>query len=80
MKKETLECDISNRDHHVTPIKTVTSVPVVFDHDQEDGKSKVKPYIEYLSLEMCDSCFDEMMTKRHMVYGYGAMGYNTYTL
>lgn len=71
-------CDIGNRKHSgkVDSYK----LDVIFDHDQEDGKSKCEPYFDTNIIELCESCRKTMMTKRKHVYGYGAMGHNTYTL
>ena len=53
---------------------------VVFDYDQEDGKSKVKPYLQKETLEICDGCKEYMLEKRFYIYAYGAMGHNTYSI
>ncbi len=50
----------------------------MFDHDQEDGKSKVTPYFEMVNIDICDSCFSRIVEKHILVYAYGAMGYNKY--
>ncbi len=76
MKSETYKCDIQgcNFTNKVNiPSRKVT---VMFDHDQEDGKSSVKPYQETLSLDLCDTHWDEYLSK--LPYAYGAMGYNKY--
>lgn len=52
----------------------------MFDHDQEDGKSKVYPYFEMVDIDICDKCFTEMTTKRILLYAYGAQGVNKYEL
>lgn len=72
-------CDIEKPHNKGIETKKRT-VPVMFDHDQEDGKSKVKPYFETKELDMCQSCFDEMTKERRLIYAYGAMGYNKYYL
>lgn len=78
MKIETLKCDIEGAGHkgEVTSVK----VPLMFDHDQEDGKSKTEPYFELGKIEMCKSCYDHMISNKRIVYAYGAMGYNKYYL
>ena len=78
MKKEIITCDISDRNHS-DKIKDII-LDVIFDHDQEDGKSKTKPYFKRMTLQICSSCEAVMMNDRKYVYGYGAMGYNTYRL
>ena len=78
MKKETLHCDIEDMEH--SKIAYSVNVPCMFDHDQEDGKSKVAPYIENLKIEMCEDCFEYMLRERRLIYAYGAMGYNKYYL
>lgn len=72
------QCDISNRDHEGEIVTRV--IPVVFDHDQEDGKSKLMPYFVNQTIELCDNCYNTMLNERRFIYAYGAMGYNTYTL
>lgn len=78
MKKEILECDIINRPHK-GKVET-RKISAVFDHDQEDGQSRQKPYLDTVSLEMCEECyFVEMIAMRKYVSAFGAMGYNTYS-
>ena len=79
MKHTTLECDVVGKSKHNGSIRT-RLVPVMFDHDQEDGKSKVTPYFEMANLEICDHHFIEMTEKRRLIYAYGAMGHNDYSL
>lgn len=78
MKTTKLTCDISTRKHggHVN----TRILAVVFDHDQEDGRSKVKPYLDSVTIEICDECYTAMLAKRKYIYAYGAMGHNTYSL
>jgi hypothetical protein len=70
-------CDIEGE--HEGTIFT-HKIPVMFDHDQEDGKSKVTPYFEMENLDICQKHFKEITEKRKLTYAYGAMGYNTYSL
>lgn len=72
------ECDICDLNHH-GDVKT-RSILAIFDHDQEDGLSKCKPYFSNVNIEMCDGCWDYMMKERRYVYAYGAMGFNKYYL
>ena len=78
MKKTTLICDIEDRKHS-GEVKTY-EVPVMFDYDQNDGKSKMTPYFEMHKLDLCESCFKHMVETRTIIYAYGAMGYNKYFL
>jgi hypothetical protein len=79
MKEQNLTCDIEDLLTHTGKVETV-NVAVIFDHDQEDGKSKVEPYIEQKKIEMCDSCWKFMLKNRKYIYAYGAMGHNKYYL
>ncbi len=76
MKTEIIECDICDSEHRGNI--TNKKIPVMFDHDQEDGKSKVTPYFEMVNIDICDSCFSRIVEKHILVYAYGAMGYNKY--
>lgn len=78
MKKEILNCDIEDLTHS-GEVSSV-NVAVIFDHDQEDGRSKIDPHIEEKNIEMCDGCWKYMLDNRKYIYGYGAMGYNKYYL
>lgn len=78
MIKETKKCDIEDLEHS-GEVKT-TIIQVVFDHDQEDGKSKVEPYFDTVTIEICKSCKSHMLKNRKYIYAYGAMGYNKYYL
>lgn len=78
MKQEIKNCDIANRNHS-PKVETIT-LQVIFDHDQEDGKSKCSPYLQTVTIEMCSDCKKEMLNDRRYIYAYGAMGYNSYTL
>lgn len=71
-------CDICDLNHHGDVI--TRSVLVIFDHDQEDGKSKCTPHFENVKIEMCESCWNYMMENRRYIYAYGAMGCNKYYL
>jgi len=74
------KCDIINREgEHSGEVRTIL-VKAIFDHDQEDGKSKVEPYFQEINIEMCEGCIHHMMEKRVYVYGFGAMGNNQYSL
>lgn len=77
MKKEIKTCDIENRPHGGEIL--TRRVQVVFNHDQEDGKSSVKPYLQWEDIEMCEDCYyAQMIAGRQYVSGYGAMGHNKY--
>ena len=78
MKQTTITCDISDRTHFGA-VKEI-ELDVIFDHDQEDGKSRVNPYFEHKKLDICSSCLKFLMEKRRYVYAYGAMGHNKYYL
>lgn len=52
----------------------------MFDHDQEDGRSKTTPYFEMLEIDICDRHFAEMTEQRKIIYAHGAMGFNNYYL
>ncbi|KKL00966.1 hypothetical protein LCGC14_2627690 [marine sediment metagenome] len=78
MKEELLHCDIEDGNHHGN-VKTL-NIDVIFDHDQDDGKSKMKPYLSRVSLEICEACETYMFTNRKYIYAYGAMGHNTYII
>lgn len=77
MEHKTITCDIPG-EHDGEIVRR--TVPVMFDHDQEDGKSKTVPYFEMLNLDLCQKHFDTMTLKRILIYAYGAMGYNKYEL
>lgn len=78
MKQQIKKCDIiaATHDGKVETIK----ISVIFDHDQEDGKSKCEPYLDTVEIEMCKLCKDFMLKNRRYIYAYGAMGYNNYYL
>jgi hypothetical protein len=78
MEEKIYHCDIKNREHSREVKKY--KVPVMFDHDQEDGKSKTEPYYETYQLDLCKDCYCFMLKEHKIIYAYGAMGYNTYTL
>lgn len=72
-------CDIQKREQH-SELVSRKKLPVMFDHDQEDGKSKLTPYFEMKDIDICEDCFNEMIKKRMLIYAYSAMGYNEYVL
>lgn len=78
MKTITISCDISDMLHSGN-VKNY-SLDVIFDHDQEDGASKTKPYFQPTKIDMCESCCNYMLDNKRYVYGYGAMGHNKYYL
>lgn len=78
MKNQILKCDIEDLEHKGKVISV--KLAVIFDHDQEDGKSKCNPYLDTVTIEICDSCLEYMFKKRRYIYAYGAMGYNKYYL
>lgn len=77
-RTQIIKCDIENKTHnnHVVEI----GLQIIFDHDQEDGQSTVKPYFEFKKLDICDDCLNYLFENKRYVYGYGAMGYNKYYL
>lgn len=77
MKKETYYCDIKGEHGGAVSHE---KIPVMFDHDQEDGRSKVKPYFETKQLDICRKHLDQITSSRVIPYAYGAMGHNTYTI
>lgn len=81
MEHKNFSCDIKG-EHTDEEQETCVrkSIPVMFDHDQEDGKSKMMPYFEMLMIDICDRHFEEMTQNRKIIYAYGAMGYNEYSL
>lgn len=79
MEHKRYTCDINLDDSHSDDVK-FKKVPVMFDHDQEDGKSKTEPYFEMKELDICGKHFKEMTEERKLIYAYGAMGYNKYSL
>lgn len=78
MKTEIKKCDIENRNH--SPKVETISLDVIFDHDQEDGKSKTEPYLDRVIIEICETCKKIMFNDRKYIYAFGAMGYNKYYL
>jgi len=72
-----ITCDIADRQH--SELISRKKVPVMFDHDQEDGKSKMSPFFEMVDIDICEECFKEMTEKRILIYAYGAMGHNRYS-
>lgn len=78
MQKTIKTCDISNREH--TGEVVTNAFDVIFDHDQEDGKTKTDPYFDRKNLEICEGCKKYLFAERKCIYGYGAMGHNTYSL
>jgi len=71
-------CDIKNREHK-GEVHSIL-IRVIFDHDQNDGKSKTAPYFNDVDIEICESCRKYMMENRKYIYDYEAMGYNEYSL
>lgn len=78
MENITYTCDIEGREH--SKLISRKKLPMMFDHDQEDGKMKMTPYFEMLSIDICEDCFSFMTDNSKVVYAYGAMGYNNYFL
>lgn len=78
MKKTIITCDIKDRKHNDS-VKEI-EVDVIFDHDQDDGKSKTEPYFERKKIDICKDCLDFMMNNRIYIYAYGVMGHNNYWL
>lgn len=78
MKETVYRCDIEDMKHKgmVKPF----NLDVIFDHDQEDGKSKCDPYFERLDIDLCDSCSDYILKNKRYIYAYGVMGNNNYYL
>jgi hypothetical protein len=78
MRDIKLSCDITDGRHGGRVEET--NLDVIFDHDQEDGKSRTRPYFQREKMDICESCLEFLMGARRYVYGYGAMGYNKYYL
>ena len=78
MKEEIKKCDIEDRNHS-SKVETI-ALQVIFDHDQEDGQSKCEPYLDKVTIEICDCCKKVMLNDRKYIYAYGAMGHNKYYL
>lgn len=76
MKTEILTCDIQADEHSGACCSR--KMPVMFDHDQEDGKSKTEPYFQLLTIEICTKHYAEVIDQRKLIYGRGAMGFNKY--
>lgn len=49
---------------------------VIFTTEQTEGRT-VKPYLSQKTLDLCDTCESKML-EGNMLFGAGAMGYNTY--
>jgi len=79
MQTQKITCDISDRKNHSDDAENFL-IEVIFDHDQEDGKSKTKPYLDGVKIDICKSCLRYMLETRSYIYAYGAMGYNKYYL
>lgn len=79
MRTEIITCDISDEKKHEGVILS-REIDVIFDHDQEDGMMKVVPYFHRCTLDICQSCMRKIFQQRRHVYGFGAMGHNTYYL
>jgi len=78
MKQEIKKCDIKAATHE-GKVETIR-IAVIFDHDQEDGKSKCEPYLDNVEIEICELCKGFMLKNRRYIYAYGAMGHNEYYL
>ena len=78
MEQKIKKCDIEAATHD-GKVETI-KIQVIFDHDQEDGKSKCEPYFDIVCIEICELCKKYMMKNRRYIYAYGAMGYNKYYL
>lgn len=79
MKNITLTCDIENMIHS-GEVKHHNDYIVIFDHDQEDGKSKVDPYFQEVDIDICANCMKYIFENKRHIYAFGAMGYNKYYL
>lgn len=73
MREITRLCDICKQ----KATHTHEDLAVIFDHDQEDGKSKVKPYFSYQDIDLCE-VHNNWLMAGHYIFGYGAMGFNNY--
>lgn len=76
MKTGNITCDIDCPRHNGV-IKTI-KIAVIFDHDQEDGRTRCEPYLDSVEIEICQDCKERMLRKRQYIYAYGAMGNNSY--
>ena len=79
MKVTQTTCDIVDIESHSNDINEVT-LHIIFDHDQEDGKSKCDPYLQIKTIDICKSCTKYMLENKRYIYAYGAMGNNKYYL
>jgi hypothetical protein len=78
MEHITTTCDIEKREH--SKLVSRMKIPVMFDHDQDDGRSKMTPYFEMADVDICTDCFKFFTENKILPYAYGAMGYNRYYL
>ena len=78
MKITTVTCDIENGVH--TDFLTEEKLPVRFDYDQDDGRTKMEPYWELIKLDICSNCYSRIVNDNCSVSGYGAMGFNNYKI
>ena len=79
MKITIYKCDIEDMETHTKAINEM-ELEVIFDHDQEDGKSKRKPYLDNVKIDICSTCREYMFAEKRYIYAYGAMGHNKYYL
>lgn len=66
-----VKCDICGKEENVRAVK----YPVLFTTEQTEGRC-CTPYLSYQELDLCDECIDKVVK----VKGWGAQGYNHYSL
>lgn len=52
-------------------------ITVIFTTEQTEGRS-CPPYLSPEKVDLCNSCYDQMVTENRMPYGLGSQGYNLY--
>ena len=52
-------------------------ITVIFTTEQTEERA-VEPYLSPEKVDLCDSCYNQMVTENRMPYGLGAQGYNLY--
>lgn len=64
-------CDVCGKQAEVKSL----NYPVIFHTEQTEGRS-VEPYIAQTKIDMCQDCIQKAL----MLDGYGAQGYNRYSV
>ena len=74
-KTEIVVCDVCQAEVISGGIKGI-SMPVIFHNEQTEGRG-CAPYLSQYKLDLCGKCYQTVL-EGNMVFGYGAMGHNTY--